>query len=357
MRNTIKKIANNISTKGLRLSRKMYAKDDLAEKKKSCSFKGLTDEQKDKIKDYWNGFGVKNYDIEWFDFYTTLTDIFDPRYIPGDIYLAYVDPYFNNADACKHIDNKNLYDLIFNGVKMPNTILRKMDGVFLDENYAILTEEQALDKCYNSNLSLILKPSLISTGGHGIKFWNKGTIETLKSYLSSKNDIIVQEVLQQHETLSLLHPNSLNTIRIMTLYYNNKVSVLSSVVRIGVNGNKVDNVSSGGVACGVDQNGKLKEYAFYGNGNKISVHPQGAVFKKFQIPSFFECKSIAQQMAMRIINYSRLVSWDFSIDKNGVPVLIEANLNVGELDFHQLSNGPIFGSDTDEILSDIFHKK
>lgn len=38
------------------------------------------------------------------------------------------------------------------------------------------------------------------------------------------------------------------------------------------------------------------------------------------------------------------------------PVLIEANLRYGELDFHQLNNGPVFGKDTKKILDEVFGK-
>lgn len=50
----------------------------------------------------------------------------------------------------------------------------------------------------------------------------------------------------------------------------------------------------------------------------------------------------------------RLISWDIAIDENDSPVLIEANLFVGELEFHQLNNGPIFGEETEDILKEVF---
>ena len=32
----------------------------------------------------------------------------------------------------------------------------------------------------------------------------------------------------------------------------------------------------------------------------------------------------------------------------------DANLHFGEIDFHQLNNGPLFGDDTKEILKEVF---
>ena len=54
------------------------------------------------------------------------------------------------------------------------------------------------------------------------------------------------------------------------------------------------------------------------------------------------------------MNYTELISWDFSVDEQGEPLLIEANFTGGQLDFHQLCNGPIWGNDTEAILADIF---
>lgn len=51
------------------------------------------------------------------------------------------------------------------------------------------------------------------------------------------------------------------------------------------------------------------------------------------------------------------------VDENGVtthegePVLLEANLKYGELRFHQLNNGPVFGESTDDILNEVFAHK
>ena len=55
-----------------------------------------------------------------------------------------------------------------------------------------------------------------------------------------------------------------------------------------------------------------------------------------------------------LIRKSRLISWDLAIDENAQPLLIEGNLTFGELDFHQMCNGPIFGDLTEEVLKDVF---
>ena len=46
-------------------------------------------------------------------------------------------------------------------------------------------------------------------------------------------DFICQEIIKQHKDLSSLNPDYVNTIRIMSLLYNNKVYNVSCVIRVG----------------------------------------------------------------------------------------------------------------------------
>ena len=73
-------------------------------------------------------------------------------------------------------------------------------------------------------------------------------------------------------------------------------------------------------------------------------------FADVVIPNFHECVDLVKQLAPRFVSVSRLISWDIAISEDSHPILIEANLSFGEIDFHQMNNGPIFGEMTDEIL-------
>ena len=46
-------------------------------------------------------------------------------------------------------------------------------------------------------------------------------------------DFICQEIIKQHKDLSSLNQDCVNTIRIMSLLYNNKVYNVSCVIRVG----------------------------------------------------------------------------------------------------------------------------
>ena len=116
----------------------------------------------------------------------------------------------------------------------------------------------------------------------------------------------------------------------------------------------MDNFCSGGVAVGIDDSGRLKEYGYYLNGSRITTHPvTGISFLGRQIPSFERAKDLVKHAHICVPHF-RMVSWDVAIGQDGQPILIEANLADGQLDFHQLTNGPLFKEDTKRILDEVY---
>lgn len=276
-------------------------------------------------------------------------------YMPDAFYGAFIDEFYTNPQHSNACDDKNLYDLYFNDITRPNTLFRKMNNIYLDRLYNEITLGQAISIAREQG-EVILKVAKFSYGGHGVLFWNSTNDEAkLKEFMSASENVICQSVIKQHPELSRLNQTSVNTIRIMTFMQNGKVHALSSVLRMGINGARVDNASSGGIVCGIKPNGQLKEVAFDTCANKYMCHPQGTSFESVTIPSFKECINLATSLARRFCSVSRLIAWDLAIDETGSPLLIEVNFSGGQLDFNQLCNGPIFGVLTEEVLNDVFN--
>ena len=51
-----------------------------------------------------------------------------------------------------------------------------------------------------------------------------------------------------------------------------------------------------------------------------------------------------------------IISWDFAVDENSEPILIEYNLNYPDVMIYQMNNGPLFGDLTQTILEDVREK-
>ena len=297
---------------------------------------------------------IKKYHIDtrWFEMYHSIwPDANVSDFVPDSFYYAYLDKLLNNYNKASIFDDKNYYDLYFPDVLMPETICRKAQGHYLNSKYEIISKDQAVDLCC-SYKKVVLKPSINTCGGKGILIWDadKDSMADLMSYLDVNSDIIAQSLLTQHADLAKLHPSSINSIRIMSMTHAGNVDVLSTIVRMGTNNARVDNTSSGGLSCGVNESGRLNDFAYDIKANRYTCHPQGIKFEDSVIPNYDKCIELVKRLAPRFVGFSRLISWDLSVDVNGEPVLIEANLHNGGINFHQMNNGPVFKEYIDYFL-------
>ena len=321
----------------------------------SLGNKDLSADQEAELKEFWKEF--VNIDFTEHKFYYNACKNFDVRYIPSSLHYTVIDKYFNNWEKAKIVDNKTEYQRLFPETKQPDTILIRSNG-FWYKDHSIISSVGIIEIIL-SNVPCFLKLATDSEGGKGVYYIDKNCTSKEIGTLINKltGDIIVQKPLVQSPELSLLNSSSVNTIRIMSLLKSDgSVKLCSACLRMGIEGAKVDNASSGGVVAGIDQTGHLKKYAYKPTGERFKTHPTSEVaFENYIIPNFDKCKDLVYRLAPKY-PYFRLISWDIALNKDNEPVLIEANLCSGELDFHQLNNGPIFGDETKEILTEVFEK-
>lgn len=313
----------------------------------------LSKEQKKEIRNFYKSY--TNVTTIFHEFYTQKNGTFCVDYIPDDIYYCYIDPYFNNWKEAKYFDNKCLYSNLFPEVNQPEEFAVRMNGIWFDSLRKPLTEKQIKTRLKRED-ELFIKQATESDGGQGVFYYNKN--KDFNNIIKKiKGDVIIQKAVKQHELLQRINDSSVNTIRVISLLSSTEVKIYSCILRMGVNGSKVDNASSGGITCGITGNGALKKYAYSKGGERFTKHPDsGIAFMDYKIPGFDKIIECIPSLHYKIPHF-RLVSWDFAVDENMSPILIEANLHYGELDFHQLNNGPIFGSDTQKILEEVYHRK
>ena len=54
--------------------------------------------------------------------------------------------------------------------------------------------------------------------------------------ISNDNEVVIQEIISQHEDMYLLHKDSVNTLKLLTYLDCKEPVLLSAVVRMGANG-------------------------------------------------------------------------------------------------------------------------
>lgn len=146
-------------------------------------------------------------------------------------------------------------------------------------------------------------------------------IYDLYNDLYNNKQILVEEIAVQCKKLSDLHPDSINTLRVVTL----KGTVVTALLRIGNNHNNVDNFNHEGLCVPIDiEDGIVKYQAIDKKGNLYEKHP---ITKKeivgFKVPKWNEVKKICEQAALEIpqVGY---IGWDVCVTKDDI-CFIEAN--------------------------------
>lgn len=313
----------------------------------------LDREYRDVVLPYWKQFGVrpKKY---WYRIFAQNQEHIDPRYIPDDIWFRRVVPHFNHLLFAQAYQDKCMNGLFVPELAHPAAVVKCVNGLLYDDGMRLLRKEEAVERCRNSE-RFIIKPSVGSGRGNGIRFLNGGELteqDVLGLFAQYGKNFIIQEKLRQHAAISRIYPNSLNTLRIVTFLYGGEVHILSSVIRIGAGGSEIDNVSKGGFACKVHPDGRLDRLAVNRKGQWVEQHPDGTRFETVTVPNYERIIDTVKGVAARIGHF-RIIGWDIAVGEHAEPVFIEYNLFPEQ---NQKTWGPAFGGMTDQILKEVFAK-
>ena len=310
------------------------------------------------IRPYWRQFRVRTPRKFWFTLFANAHKPFSPKYIPNDLWFSRIVPHYSDTILAKAWQDKCAYNLLFADMRQPKTVVKNMAGLFCDDALAPMTEEQAVARCRGRG-QVIVKPSIGSGGGRGIRFFDMDRLsdgEIRDVFRLYGKNFIIQEKLVQHPDLERINPGSLNTLRVITFLHEGQVHILGATLRMGGPGSELDNISQGGYQCAVRPDGRLHEMGMTRAGGRwqyAPVHPGGIPFADMTVPSFSAVVDTVRTHAARMPHF-RIIGWDIAVDPEGAPVLIEFNALPGQM---QGTNGPIFGDLTDQVLEEVFGRR
>lgn len=187
--------------------------------------------------------------------------------------------------------------------------------------------------------SFFAKP-YVGESGKGIEKIKTADFKDTKQlydYVTSKekNFGLVEEVIVQHPQVSKIYPYALNCLRVVTMLHNGKVDIIYSVFKMGNDGNFVDNLENGGLACHFD----LDKGEIIGQGHTSALinydaHPYtGIKFVGYKIPYCEEVREMVKKAAL-LLPQAKYIGWDVCITPNG-PAIVEGN-DYPAYDFPQL---------------------
>lgn len=177
--------------------------------------------------------------------------------------------------------------------------------------------------------SFIVKPQ-IGLGGNDVIKMRRDAIADRRSFFEDlqARRAIVEELIVQEEHWAALCPDSVNTIRIMTVVIDGHAEVIFACARVGNGSNITDNFSHGGMGVLVDR----ERGVLVGNGidkalNESPVSVTGVTFDGFAVPYWKEIQQMVLEAAL-VDERIHMVGWDVAITPSG-PLLIEGNRSPG----------------------------
>ncbi len=143
-------------------------------------------------------------------------------------------------------------------------------------------------------------------------------------YLQDKKCTIIEDVIIQHHQMQQIQPDSLNSIRFVTIFLDDKVHIVRAYLRIGKS-HSVNSYDGGSMVVPIDvKTGIIHDVAVDKSGNYYRQHPvTNTRIQGFHVPYWNECLDLVKDAATRT-DQVRLVGWDVGLSING-PLLIEGN--------------------------------
>lgn len=324
-------------------------------------------EGEEKWENKWSVFGIKANPIYYRLFSHYIGN--NINIVPEDICRDIIEPVLNPQRYIKFYADKNIFDRLFPNGYLAKTLLRKINGFYYDEAYEriVIDENSLIDRLNKSGVSkLIIKPSVEGCSGIGIKcyekrkgewfvYGDKDKLDFNYIELVYGRDFIIQEFLEQHESINRFCSTSVNTLR-LTLYRSIKDDecvVPSAIMRIGSQGSIVDNAHAGGCYVGIDiESGNLMNCVLDQYGRRYKTFNDIDFSVQQQIPYDLWTKVLQFAKSVgKYVPHHRLLALDLMIDKKGNPHLIEFNIQYYSMWLFQFAVSSAFGKYTDEIIN------
>ncbi len=339
---------------------------DIFRKRKLYKDIKWTKQQQFEFDMFWKSIYGKKISSRWHKLYQSINGVFNVQYIPEIIYTTKMEPRGNRYLYAKVFSDKTVVELLTKDspVVVPKTIVACVDGVLRDHKYEILDELKA-NQLIVSEDRIVLKPTLGGSSGKGVEVLRVSEERDISFAVLKKkygNNFIIQKAIEPNTMFQKLHPESINTIRIISYLTKDSVKVAPVSMRIGTGNANVDNIHSGGLVVAVSNEGKLSKYA-YELGycdckTKYEIHPDSKiVFEGYQIPYIPNIIENAKNMHLKL-SHIQFVSWDYTVNAENEIVLIEVNLLGQSVWFPQIVSGKgLFAENSEDnqyILKEIF---
>ena len=252
-------------------------------------------------------------------------DAYRSSFITEGIRMSYY-PRMNSPKNTNTLENKYLAYKKFRD-------MYKRDMVCIRAHDPVTPESVSQYKEFISkHEKYVVKPTYASMG-HGVH------IESISDYpcpdtafnAYHEKGVVLEELIIQDSRMAVLHPQSVNTLRIPTVVVKgadgtDEVRLYNPTLRVGQHGSVIDNTSAGGISVIIDPDtGVLSTDGADKRGRHYECHPDtGVRFKGFQIPDWDEAVKMVKEAALMVPG-NRYCGWDLALFEGRGWCMVEAN--------------------------------
>lgn len=267
----------------------------------------------------------------WLEVYTSISGGFREGWIPDNFYGQMVTPGLKGAYA-KVADYKSLSARLLDTPALPD-IAYVARGRLFDRGYRAIAVGDLPRRG-----KLVFKPDG-SLQGIGVRVFGSGDpIEP-----GRMPDGVLQTYIDQHNELAAFCDVAVATLRLTTVIEPDGTAGLrAGFIRFARRGES--HVSSAThVSATVDiASGEMSGTAFLPGFLPTDRHPDsGITFARRVVPGFAECATLARDLQMKV-PFVPCVGWDFAVDRDGAPVLMEWNSSHNGIKLSEAASGPCF---------------
>ena len=312
----------------------------------------LSADQITDINSFW-GYLQDDVSMNWHRILYSITGKEDKRFVPDYIFHNVIRPKMNNYTFASVWGDKCYIDYFIRDAKTVHTVVRNVNGRFLDDEWGLISIERA-SNIMNMYEKLVVKPSTFTNTGKGVKLLSK-PYNILQLAAEYKKDFVIQIPLKQHGEIAKLNPSSVNSIRINTVLFDEEAHVMSSFIKVGETGEFADNNGKNRYFIGITADGCYENYAIDHDLKKYSEIPSGYEFAGKRVPFIGDAYKAVEKAHKNIAHFG-FAFWDVCITENGEPCIIEVNLRHPDTLIGQATGRPFMGDYTEDILEYISNK-
>ncbi|MCW2164541.1 Sugar-transfer associated ATP-grasp [Microbacterium hydrothermale] len=202
---------------------------------------------------------------------------------------------------------------------------------FLRRDWMVVDADNADDlRAFAERLGTIVTKEPVGQAGTGVHRYHAAEVEDWTQFhrgLLERGEILVEEVIRQHDDLAAVCPGTVNTTRVTAFFDGSTTHILAMAQKFG-RGAVSDQMTFGGFYTMLDENGHALGAGYDSHGHVHELHPDsGARIADFQLPMIDEVTAFVDRVA-RVVPQVQYVGWDIVVGPDG-PVLVEGNWGAG----------------------------